>query len=204
MPVEIHDMEQGTPEWYRVRLGLPTASCFATVLARGKDGGASVTRRTYLMKLAGEILTGEPMENYSNGYMERGKQMEAEARDYYGFICDEPLTRVGFLKNGSKGASPDSLVGENGVLEIKTAMPHILGEFILKDKFPPEHMAQCQGGLWIAEREWLDLCIYWPSMPKFITRIHRDEDYIAKLSAAVDEFNAELYEIVHRLRSKAA
>lgn len=204
MAIEIHDMPQGTPEWHQVRLGIPTASMFGTVMAKGKDGGASVTRRTYLMKLAGEILTGEPCENYTNGHMERGKLMEAEARSYYEFISDDPVRQIGFIRNGAKGASPDSLVGEAGMLEIKTAFPHILGEILLKDNFPPEHMPQAQGNLWVAEREWLDIVIYWPSMPKFIKRVRRDDAYIAKLAAAVDEFNAELSEIVHRLRSKAA
>src|SRR5262245_9992 len=203
MPVEIFDCEQGTPEWYRARLGIPTASMFATVMAKGKDGGASLTRRTYLMKLAGEILTNEPHETYQNGHMERGKAMEAEARDYYAFVNDEPLRQIGFIRSGPKGASPDSLVGTDGILEIKTAAPPILGEYILADKFPPEHMAQAQGNLWIAEREWLDIVIYWPSMPKFVTRLYRDDTYIQKLSAAVDDFNNDLAEIVNRLRSKA-
>lgn len=202
--IEIHDMPQGTPEWHQARLGIPTASMFGTVMAKGVGGGSSVTRRTYMMKLAGEILTGEPCENYTNGHMERGKVMEAEARSYYEFVTDDPLRQIGFIRNGSKGASPDSLVGPYGMLEIKTALPHVLGEILLKDNFPPEHMPQCQGNLWVAEREWLDIVIYWPSMPKFIKRITRDDTYIEKLSAAVDEFNAELTEIVHRLRSKAA
>jgi hypothetical protein len=177
---------------------------FATVMAKGKDGRESQSRRTYMLKLAGEVLTGEPHETYQNGHMERGKAMEPEARSYYEFVADEPLRQVGFIRAGNKGCSPDALVGENGILEIKTAAPHILGEILLADKFPPEHMAQAQGNLWIAERDWLDIVIYWPSMPKFVTRLYRDEDYIAKLSAAVDQFNDELAGIVQRLRSKAA
>lgn len=200
----IYNCDQGSPDWFQARLGIPTASMFATVLAKGKDGGASVTRRSYMMKLAGEIITGEPMEKYTNGHMERGHEMEDEARSWYSFVRDAPMRQVGFIKNGSKGASPDSLIGDDGILEVKTAAPHILAEYLLKDTFPAEHMAQAQGNLWVSERQWLDIIVYWPSMPKFTKRLVRDEDYIAKLSTAVDAFNAELQEIVARIKAKAA
>jgi hypothetical protein len=199
--IQIHDMEQGTPEWHAVRAGIPTASEFATVMASGRGGGESKTRRTYLLKLAGERLTGQPSEGYTNAHMERGKEMESEARDLYGFIQDEPLTRVGFITNGPKGYSPDALVGASGLVEFKTALPHILLDRLLSDEFPPEHMAQCQGGLWVAEREWLDIVIYWPGLPVFRKRVGRDEPYIRKLADAVEKFNAELDQTVERIRA---
>lgn len=201
---EIIDCEQNSDEWTRARMGIPTASMFATVLAKGKDGGASKTRQTYLHKLAGEIITGEPSENYYNAHMERGHVMESEARDLYCFVHDAPLARVGFVKRGLCGCSPDSLIGDDGILQIKTAFPHILIEHILADKFPPEHMAQCQGELFVTDRQWLDIAIYWPKMPLFVKRIKRDEDYIAKLVHAIDDFNYELNVIVTRLRKAAA
>lgn len=201
MPAEIIACEQNSPEWFRARMGLPTSSMFATVMASGKGGAESKTRATYLRKLAGEIITGEPMENYSNAHMERGHLMEGEARDFYAFMAGERPELVGFIRNGQKGGSPDSLVGADGLLEIKTALPHILIGYIEADKFPAEHVAQCQGNLWVSEREWLDLTVYWPKMPSFIKRIYRDEDYIKNLSAEVDKFNDELAQIVERVRS---
>lgn len=199
--MQIVECEQGSPEWFMARMGIPTASEFSTVMAKGKDGGASVTRRTYMLKLAGEILTGEPMENYSNAHMERGKIMEDEARDLYSFLHDDAaLQRVGFIASGAKGASPDCLVNLNGMLEIKTALPHILCGLIIKNDFPLEHVAQCQGNLWVAEREWIDLVVYWPKLPPFIKRAYRNEPYIKTLAEAVDRFNAELAEIVDRVR----
>lgn len=192
--------EQGSEEWHRARLGIPTASRFHTVLAKGKDGGASLTRRTYLMELAGEIITGEPMESFSNGHMERGRVMEEEARDHYSFMNNVEPQRVGFIINGPKGCSPDSLLGEDGMLEIKTKLPHLLGELLLKDEFPLEHKPQCQGALWVAQREWIDIAVYYPKMPLFVKRATRDEAYIAKLASEVDRFNAELATIVERIR----
>ena len=190
-----HDLEQGTPEWRQARAGIPTASAFKSLLAKGEGK----MRKTYMHKLAGEIITGEPAENYSNGYMERGHALEGEARDLYAFMADAEPAQVGFIRNGAKGCSPDSLIGNDGMLEIKTQAPHLLIETLLADKFPSEHVAQCQGALWVAEREWIDLVVYYPSMPVFTKRAHRDEAYIAELSKAVDIFNAELNELVEKI-----
>src|SRR4029077_20378816 len=109
MSIEVFDCIQGSPEWFTARLGLATASELATVLSTGRGGGESKTRRTYLYKLAGERITGTPMESYTNKYMERGTALEPEGRDYYAFLTNSKLQRVGFIKNTNKGCSPDSL-----------------------------------------------------------------------------------------------
>lgn len=196
MAVEIIRCEQNSDEWIAARLGIVTASNFATVMASGKAGAESKTRSTYMRKLAGEIITGQPAESFSSVHTERGHAMEGDARNFYAFMADVEPELVGFIRNGDKGGSPDSLVGETGLLEIKTALPHILLEYLRMDKFPPEHMAQCQGNLWVAEREWCDILVFWPGMKPLIKRLHRDESYILKMSAAVREFNAELQELV--------
>jgi len=200
--VIVHDMEQGTPEWFAVRRGLPTASMFGTILAKGKGGGESLTRRTYLYKLAGEIITDEPMDSFSNHHMERGHSMEDEARLYYAFFTNTEVDQVGFITNGPKGCSPDSLIGLNGMLEIKTKLPHLMIGVLESGEFPSDHRAQCQGQLWVAEREWVDLICYWPKMPPFIKRAYRDEEYIKRLSDAVDQFNDELAALVAKYRSE--
>lgn len=202
--LKIFECEQGSDEWHRTRSGMPTASEFATVMAVGRGGGESKTRRTYMLKLAGERLTGELVEGYTNAHMERGKAMEDEARNFYAFMTDAVPQRVGFIVNGPKGCSPDALIGELGVLEIKTALPHILVELLLKDQFPPEHKAQCQGALWIAERDWIDIAIYWPKLPLFVKRAYRDEAYIRQIADAVEIFNAELHETVEQIKGYEA
>jgi hypothetical protein len=200
MTIEIFDCPQGSDEWFRARLGLPTASEFHTVLASGKGGGESVTRKKYLYQLAGEILSGEPMESYSNDYMARGKAMEEEARRFYSFMTDAPCQQVGFVKNGQKGCSPDSLIGDDGALEIKTVAPHILIGLMEKDQFPPAHAAQCQGNLLVLERDWIDLECYWPKFKPFIKRAYRDVAYIARLEREIAAFNDELAALVERVR----
>lgn len=199
MQLTIHDHEQGSPEWYAARLGLVTGSEFPTVLAKGQGK----IRRTYMLKLAGEQITSQPSENYTNDYMQRGKEMEADARSTYMLVADVQLTQVGFIYNQAldAGCSPDALIDADGVLEIKTCAPHILAEHLLREDFPPAHKAQCQGALWITGRQWVDLVCYWPRMPLLIRRAYRDEDYIDNLAVEVEAFQVELKNIVRHLRA---
>ena len=195
------DCVQGSESWFQARLGIPTASEFATVLAKGRSGGDSKGRRTYMLKLIGERITGEPAESYTNAHMERGKIMEEEARNAYAFMSDSVLVPVGFIRNGDKGCSPDSLVGGDGLLEIKTKLPHLQIDVLLRDEMPPEHMAQVQGQIWTAEREWCEFVSYWPKLPLFVKRIYRDDAYIKILSDAIDSFLFELIELETKIKA---
>lgn len=198
--MQIIDCDQGDAAWFRARMGIPTASEFRTIIGVKKDAREKLTRQTYMLKLAGEILTGEPMDTYSNGHIERGKAMEDEARDLYAFTADVEPVRVGFIRNGNVGCSPDSLIGTDGGLEIKTALPHIQIDRLLKGEFPPEHRAQVQGSIWLCEREYWDFVSYWPRLPLLTVRVRRDDGYIGMLSGAVKQFNEELHETVERVR----
>lgn len=195
--IEIIDVDQGSGDWFAVRAGIPTASMFATVMAEG-DGK---TRTKYLRTLAGEIITGEPAQAFSNFHMDRGKAMEDEARETYALVYDAEPIRVGFVRNGQKGASPDSLIGTNGGLEIKTAQPDIQIDRLERDRLPPEHVAQVQGNLLVTEREYWDFVSFWPKLPMLRVRVYRDEPYIKRLSAGIDAFNEELALLVDRIRS---
>lgn len=194
---EIIYCEQNSEEWLRARMGIPTASAFSQLLAKGEGK----TRRTYLLKLAGEIITEQPMEGFSNEHTERGHEMEPEARDLYTFQTGAELERVGFIRNGRAGCSPDSLIGTDGGLEIKTKLPHLLIDVILKGDFPSEHKAQVQGTLWLTGREWWDIAIYYRGIPLFVKRATRDETYIRNLASEVDRFNDELDLTVKTIRA---
>lgn len=199
--MEIISCDQGSEQWHLARIGIPTASMFSCLLSGRKDARDKKTRQTYMMKLAGEIITGEPMESYSNAHMERGKEMEAEARDLYAFMTDADPIQVGFIKAHGAGASPDSLIGDDGGLEIKTALPHIQVDRLLNGTLPPEYRAQIQGNLWISVRSYWDFVSYCPKLPLFRLRVERDNGYIAEIAGAVSEFNRELGEIVERIRA---
>lgn len=190
--IEIIDCEQGSDEWLQARLGIPTASEFATVLANGRGGAPSKTRRTYMLKLIGERMTGEPMDRFSNGHMERGHEMEADAANLYAFMHDVEPVEVGFIRNGERGCSPDRLVGNDGVAEIKSKLPHLQLDVLLRDELPAEHKPQVQGEIWLSERDWCDFVSYWPGLPLFVKRVYRDDEYIKKLEAGVDQFLEEM------------
>jgi hypothetical protein len=199
MDLEIFDFIQGTAEWYSARLGIPTASEFSTVLAKGARGGPSKERTTYMRKLAGEIITGSPMWSYSNEHMERGKEQEGEARDLYAMLADVEPVQIGFMRRGDVGCSPDSLVGDDGLLEIKTKLAHLQIGVLETGEVPTEHVAQLQGQVWVSRRSWVDFMSYCPGLPPFVKRVHRDEAFIATLKVAIDEFNAEMDALVERI-----
>lgn len=195
--IEIFDkMDQNSPEWFEIRRGLPTASQFKAILAKGEGK----TRYSYMRKLAAEIITGQPSGEFKRPEFDRGHAMEAEARNFYSFFADADPQLVGFVRNGQKGASPDAFIGDNGLLEIKTQRGDLLVDTIFKGEFPSEHVAQVQGQLWVTEREFCDLVVYWPGMPTFIRRAYRDSHYIHTLSRAVDTFNDELTALVERIK----
>lgn len=194
--MQVFDCDQNSAEWMQARCGIPTASAFKDVLAKGEGK----VRKTYMLKLAGEIITGQPTDSYSNAHMERGHEMEDEARQLYAFSnAVEPIS-VGFIRNGNVGCSPDSLIGESGGVEIKTALPHIQIDRILRGTLPSEHRAQVQGTLWVTEREWWDFVSYWPGLPMFTIRVSRDEEYIKTLADEVERFNEELAGVVEQVR----
>lgn len=194
--IEVFNFPQNSPEWHAIRSGLPTASCFSQILAKGEGK----TRAAYLRRLAAEIITGEPLESFTSPSMERGHALEDEARNLYAFMNDVEPEQVGFIRNGRKGCSPDALLGGSGMLEIKTQRGDLLIDTILKDEFPRCYLAQVQGQLWVAEREYCDLLVYSPGLPPFIKRARRDEAYITKLAGEVARFSEELSELVQKVK----
>lgn len=198
--LQIFDCEQNSAEWLEARRGIPTASRFSDVLAKGQG----ITRKKYLRTLAGEILTGEVAESFSNAHTDRGHAMEGEARTMYAFARDADPVLVGFMRRGRVGASPDSLIETDGLLEIKTKLPHLQIEALEGNKLPSEHVAQVQGQLWVSGRAYCDFVSYWPKLPLFCIRVERDEKYIATLAQEVADFIGELDALVERYQAIAA
>ncbi len=199
----VHTCEQNTPEWLELRRGIITASSMQHVMAKGEGK----TRSKYMRQLAGQIITGEVGESWSNEHTERGHAMEGDARDAYAFMEDATPERVGFVTTEwdgfTVGYSPDSFIGPRGALEIKTKLPDILIECYEREPGspPPEHVRQIQAGIEIAERDWLDLACFWPRMPLYICRVYRDEALIKTMRAEALRFNEELAAMVERIRN---
>ncbi len=197
--LEIIECEQNSPEWHAARAGIPTASEFDSVQARGRSGEPSKTRRTYMLKLAAERITGQVSPGWGgNVHTERGHALEPDARRLYAFTSDNKPQPVGFMRRGKVGASPDSLIGEDGLLEIKTKLPHLQLDLLDDGRIPSEHIAQLQGQLWVSGRSFVDFVSYWPGLPLFMQRVERDEKYIASLAVAVATFEDELAALVER------
>ena len=196
----ITEIEQGTPEWLALRLGIITCSELECLLVNGKgESGFGAGAFTYMNTLIGERITEEAADPFTgNKHTERGHELEGIARGLYESQVDVSTSQVGIILNHGIGYSPDSLVGTNGLTEIKTKLPKFQVEVILSGEIPKEHVAQCQGGLWVSEREWIDFVCYWPGMPLFIKRAYRDEVMIRKLSERVKTF----YEILDERMSK--
>lgn len=197
MPVEIFNVEQGSAEWLECRRGIPTASHFKDILAKSEE---LYMRHKYRRRLAAERYSEQVLESFSNAHTERGKIQEPKIRAAYAFLTGADLQQIGFARRGIAGCSPDSLiVGQKGLLEIKSANPDILFDYIDKGVFPPEHKAQCQGGLWVMEYQFVDIAIgYFPDpvpkrpYPVFIKRAPRDEAFIAALAREVEKFDQEV------------
>lgn len=201
--MKIYDMPQGSEEWLAIRRGKVTASKFATVLAngRGGKGDPSVTRRKYMLTLISDRIGGAPSDGYSNRHMERGKDMEAEALKLYHALHAPPI-RVGFVeRNDDVGCSPDAFVGDAGMVQVKTALPDIQLERVLKPALPSEHVCQVQGELWVCEREWSDFVSYWPGLPLMVVRVYRDETAIKSIEFGVEMFLNEMHELMQQLEA---
>lgn len=197
------DIIQGTDDWFAIKLGKASASHFSDILAKGKG----IVRRKYMLQLAAERMSGLRDEGYSNKYLERGLELEGEARDYYASLNNCEVQQVGFIElNNDVGCSPDGLVGENGLIEIKCPKRTTHIETILSNKMPSCYIPQVQGQLWVSGRTWCDFISFAPDIserPFFYKRVFRDREYIDNLKLEVDKFILELKNIIAKLTEKS-
>lgn len=197
-----HDVVQGTREWLDLRAGIPTASEFGRILTP-KRLALSDGAETYMHELLAERILHEPLAKAVTMWMQRGSEHEAEAVAYYEMARGVETKVVGFCTNdaGTVGASPDRLVGEDGLLEIKVPSPAIHVGYLLNSKGAgEEYRIQTQGQLWITGREWVDIMSYNPGMPEALVRFQRDEEVIEKIAAAVTAFSETLESITATFR----
>jgi len=194
--IEVDDVIQGSAEWRQAKLGIPSASNFARVMAGGRGGEPSVTRADYLDDLAGEAISGEAAEDFKSAAMERGNVMEPEMRSQYAFLYDVAPQPAGFFRRRFGkwwiGASPDSLVGEDEVVEYKSMIPRLLLRLMENPRVPPEHMPQCQGTLLVTGRQVCNLTIGYRGMRPVRFRVRRDPSYQARLLVGLHTFLEEL------------
>jgi putative phage-type endonuclease len=197
-------MEQRSEEWFQARLGKVTASRVADVLAKIKSG-ESASRRNYKIQLVSERLTGEKQETYINQAMQDGIDREQFARDRYVQQFGE-VEEVGFVKHPTleAGASPDGMVGDDGIIEIKCPMGSTHTETLMTQDIPSKYIPQVQFQLLVTGRKWCDFVSYNPMFPKhlqvFVKRIEADPVYQKELEVEVKQFLKEVDDVINKLK----
>lgn len=194
---------QGSPEWHTARMGKVTASGMDQIIS--PTGKESTQAEKYMNKIIAEIVTGESCDIFKgNVHTERGKEWEQEAAEYYSMLRGVELTKVGFCvtDDGLVGCSPDRFIGDDGMLEIKTGLPHIMIEYALNDKLEQEHRPQTQSGLFVTDRQWVDTMLYHPLMKPIIIRSDRNDIYIKTMCGYLDGFHTRMKDKISLLRNK--
>ena len=197
-------MEQRSEEWFQARLGKVTASRVADVLAKIKSG-ESASRRNYKIQLVSERLTGERQETYINQAMQDGIDREIFARDRYVQQFGE-VEEIGFVKHPTleAGASPDGMVGEDGILEIKCPMGSTHTETLMTQDVPSRYIPQIQFQLLVTGRKWCDFVSYNPMFPEhlqvFVKRVEADPVYQKELESEVKQFLSEVDNVINKLK----
>lgn len=200
MNPRVIDCEQGSPEWHAARCGRVTGSRIADIVRKVRGGAQSKMRATYMGELIAERLSGvQPSDGFVSTAMQFGKDNEAKARATYAFMHDVEPVQVGFVIHPTidmAGASPDSLIGEDGGLEIKVpnTINHI--QTIKGAEIDPDYIRQMQWNMACTGRSWWDFASFDPRLPPVMQlhtrRVMRDKTMIAELEEAVREFIAEL------------
>ena len=198
-------MEQGSAEWFNARLGKVTASRLSDVMMKPTSAGWI----KYKAQLIGERLNGTPPESFSNAAMAWGTDKEPEARAAYEFIHDCTVDEIGFIDHPVirwAGASPDGLIGEYGMLEIKCPNSETHIATLEGGKIPSKYIYQMQWQMACSERKWCDFASYDPrmrvEMQLHVVRIDRDDELISKLESSACDFLAKVQTSVDYLNAK--
>lgn len=206
MTAEVIQLEQGSEAWFAARCGKATASRISDVIARTKTGYGT-SRKNYAAELVAERLTGQTADSYQSPAMKWGIDNEPYARAAYEFFRDAEVQEVGFVDHPEiemSGASPDGLVGDDGLVEIKCPNTSTHIETLLNGKLADKYIVQVQWQIACTGRQWADFVSFDPRMPEdlrlFVKRIFRDDERIKELEAEVKQFLGEVDYTVHALK----
>jgi len=201
------DIEQGTPTWHEARCGSIGATAINDIMSTGKGSAESAGRKNYRAAKVCEILTNCTAENYVNAAMQRGTDLEPAARDVYSFVKGVDVEQVGLIKHPALNyshASPDGLVGTDGMIEIKVPSPANHIEYLLAGVVPSIYVKQLQWQMACSGRLWNDFVSYGPELPEelqiFIVRMERDNAMIAEMEKYVMEFQASILKMIDDLQ----
>jgi putative phage-type endonuclease len=208
--MRIIECEQGTPEWHAARCGRVTSSGIADLMRKVANGKPSKMRQTYLGKLVAERLSGQKAETFQSKAMEWGKETEDEAAQTYAFMHGiNDMRKIGFAVHDRFemwGCSPDRLIGDDGLIEIKCPQSATHIESLLGGPIDPDYVYQMQCQMAVTGRKWCDWISYDPRFPPemqmHVRRVVRDPVVIVDLERAVTQFLSEVDDTVRRLRER--
>lgn len=185
--MRVIEHEQRSDGWFAARLGIPTASGFHKLITPTGKKAASFDR--YVNDLIAEKITGESTYVPVTEAMQRGTDMEPIARSFYEMVTDVQVAEIGLCLHDDidAGASPDGLIGDGGLLEIKCPLANTMIGYLRDQILPSQYIPQVQGQLWITGRDWCDFLAYHPNTQPLLIRVDRDEKYIDALVAVVSE-----------------
>ena len=189
MPI-YHPIEQRSADWYYLRLGKPTASEFDKIITP-KTAKLSAQHGEYIRFLLAELMLAKPLESIETEYMTRGTELEDQAIEAYEMVTGMETQRGGFITDDldQYGCSPDRLVGDVGLLEMKVPAPQThVGYLISPESLDSAKRCQVQGQLLVSERAWVDLVSYHPEMPIVVRRVKRDDSFIDSMRVALAAF----------------
>ena len=193
--------EQGTEGWLRDRLGCPSGSNFAKLITA--TGKPSTSAEGYINQMIAErLMNGMASEVKVTEWMQRGTELEPQAREFYEFASDSHVDLIGFCKDDvyEYGVSPDGLIGSDGLLEIKCPAPSTHIGYLRANKLPSTYKQQVMGQLLVTERAWCDFLSYHPDMPALIVRVERDEPYIDLLRIELEKACEKIESEYQRLK----
>ena len=206
-PIYHHNIEQGSDEWHALRRGMITASAISRLLTGTGKPANNDTSRAQLLQLLAERIIDEAEPSFYGDDMARGHLLEPLARDIYA-QHRAPVVECGFVTADFDGTvigySPDGLVGDDGLIEIKSPRRKNHLRSLLSDEVPSEYVPQVQTGLAVTGRAWCDYISYAPGLPQFIHRCTRDELVIAQLIAAAQIAEVELQRLMELYTTVAA
>ena len=194
----IIDVQQGTEEWHAQRIGRVTSSRIADVMAKGRGGAPSVSRKKYVNALALERYTGKKEITYANDAMARGIELEPLARSAYESFTKTAVREVGFIVHPDfnwTGSSPDGLVGDDGLVEIKCPLNPKHHENLFRGGPDPQYHWQMQHQMWVTGRAWCDFVSWNPEFGKLdlsVCRVFRNDVIITQMVEQLQLFNEEV------------
>ena len=196
----IDNIEQLSEQWFKLRAGNPGASSFDKIVT--SKGAPSTQYKKYLYQLVGESILGDKIETYTNAAMQRGTELEPEARELFEMINDIEVKQVGLCfpnEERKYHASLDGLLDDSG-LEIKCPLIQTHIGYLLGNKLPTEYIQQVQGSMLVTGFNSYWFMSYYPGIKPFIIKVERDEKFIEKLRVALDDFCMELVMLVKKLK----